>query len=145
MMTATLNKVFSGEKIIVSRPLNLMGLQVVRTVGARLVHRTRSLNDVPGIRDVPGIEDKVRLVEQDGMVLWSDFLPSDHFKSLRDECLGLAGRHPASYIRESGPNRDARVLVSSLELRRVPRLVQFLSDLRLKALLEGAERRQLVF
>jgi hypothetical protein len=136
-MLMTLNKIFSGEKIIASRPLNLMGVQVLRTVGARLVHRMRG-NDV-----VPGVEDKVRLVERDGMVLWPDFLPPDQFNELRDECLGLAGRHQASYVRESGPNRDARVLASSLELGRGSALVRFLNDLRLKALIEGVERRRL--
>jgi Phytanoyl-CoA dioxygenase (PhyH) len=137
MSTTILNKIFSDEKIIASRPLNLMGVQVLRTVGARLVHRTRAI-DV-----LPGVEDKVRLVEREGVVLWPNFLPPDQFNALRDECLGLAGRHQGSYVRESGPNRDARVLASSLELGRVPALVRFLNDLRLKALLEGAERRRL--
>ena len=143
MSTPTLNKIFSGEKIIVSRPLNLMGLQVARTVGARLVHRTRSLKDLSGIRDVPGVEDKLRLVERDGIALWSEFLPSDHLNALRDECFGLAGRHQSSYVRESGPNRDARVLASSLDLKNFAALGRFLNDSRLKALLEGAERRRL--
>ena len=137
MSTTILSKIFSGEKIIASRPLNLLGVQVLRTVGARLVHRTR------GINVVPGVQGKVRLVERDGIVLWPDFLPSDQFNALRDECLGLAGQHHASYVRKSGPNRDARVLVSSLELDRVPALVRFLKDVRLKGLLEGAERRRL--
>ena len=122
MSTTILNKIFSDEKIIASRPLNLMGVQVLRAVGARLVHRTR------GIDVVPGVEDKVRLVERDGIVLWPDFLPPDQFNALRDECLGLAGQHHASYVRKSGPNRDARVLASSLELGRVPALVRFLKD-----------------
>jgi Phytanoyl-CoA dioxygenase (PhyH) len=137
MLTTVLNKIFSDEKIIASRPLNLMGVQVLRAVGARLVHRARRIDDVPGV------EDKVRLVERDGMVRWPDFLPPDQFNALRDECLGLAGRHQASYVRMSGPNRDARVLASSLELDRVPALVRFFNDLRLKALIEGAERRRL--
>ena len=137
MLTTILNKIFSDEKIIASRPLNLMGVQVLRAVGARLVHRARRIDDVPGV------EDKVRLVERDGIVLWRDFLPPDQFNALRDECLGLAGRHQASYVRMSGPNRDARVLASSLELDRVPALVRFFNDLRLKALIEGAERRRL--
>jgi hypothetical protein len=120
-----------------------MGLQVARTVGARLVHRTRSLNDLPGVRDAPGVEDKLQLLEQDGMVLWSDFLSPDHFNALRNECFGLAGRHQSSYVRESGPNRDARVLASSLDLNNLSGLGRFLNDSRLKALLEGAERRRL--
>ena len=136
MSTTILNKIFSDEKIIASRPLNLMGVQVLRAVGARLVHRARRIDDLPGV------EDKVRLVEREGMVLWPDFLPPDQFNELRDECLGLAGRHQASYVRMSGQNRDARVLASSLELGPLTALVRFFNDLRLKALLEGAERRR---
>jgi Phytanoyl-CoA dioxygenase (PhyH) len=137
MLADTLNKVFSDQKIIVNRPLNLMGVQVLRTVGARLVYRTR------GIDLVPEVEPKVRLLERDGVALWPEFLFPNEFDALRDECLGLAGQHAASYIRQSGPNKDARVLASSLELDRLPALVRFLKNPRLKALLEGAERRRL--
>jgi Phytanoyl-CoA dioxygenase (PhyH) len=124
-------------KIIASRLLNLMGVQVLRAVAARLVYHTR------GIDLVPGVEEKVRLLEGDGIALWPDFLPRNEFNVLRDECLGLAGRHTASYVRQSGPNRDARVLASSLDSGLVPALVRFLNDSRLTALLEGAERRRL--
>jgi hypothetical protein len=128
---------FTDKKIIDSKPLNLMGLQMFRTLGARLAHRSRRIDVLPDVRD------KAEQLERDGIVLCPDFLPSDHFDALRNECLGLAGPHPASYVRMSGPNRDARVLVRSLELGRLPALARFLNCTRLKALLEGAERRRL--
>jgi hypothetical protein len=43
----------------------------------------------------------------------------------------------------SGPNRDARVPVRSIELGRLPGLARFLDCSRLRGLLEGAERRRL--
>jgi hypothetical protein len=129
---------FSDKKIIESKPFNMLGLQVFRSVGARLVHRCRR------IKIVPSVEDKVRQVERDGIVIWRDFLTADHFDALRAECLDLPGSAaPGSYVRDSGPNRDARILVSGLDLRRLPALAQFLGDFRLKALCEGAERRPL--
>jgi hypothetical protein len=128
---------FTDKKIINSRPLNLMGLQVLRALGARLAHRSRRI-DV-----VPDVEDEVQQLEREGVVVWPDFLPADDFEELRNECLGLAGPHPASYVRMSGPNRDARVLVRSLDLDRLPALARFLDCTHLRALLEGAERRRL--
>jgi len=90
------------------------------------------------------VADKVRQVEQNGIVLWHDFLASDHFNSLRAECMNLpVSSTPGSYVRNSGPNRDARVRVSDLDLSRVPALVRFLADSHLRALLEAAERRRL--
>lgn len=126
---------FTDKKIIESKPLNLMGLQVLRALGARLAHRSRRFHVLSGVRH------KVEQLEREGIVLCSDFLPADRFAALRNECLGLAGLHPASYIRTSGPNRDARVLVRNLDLSHLPALGSFLDDPRLKALLEGAERR----
>lgn len=132
-----LQRVFSGEKVIPNKTLNLLGVQVFRSVSARLVHLSRRVNVAPTVKD------RVRLIERDGMALWPDFLPSAEFQALRDECFGLAGRHEASYVRSSGPNRDARVLASDLDPGRVPHLMALLHDARLKGLLEGAERRRL--
>jgi hypothetical protein len=136
-MPSFLNRVFSAEKIIEHTPLNAAGMQVFRAVGARLVYRSR------GVGEVNGLDDKVATLVRDGMLVWTDFLPPAEFGALRAECLGLAGRHEASYVRQSGPNRDARVLASSLERSTVPALTRFLNDPRLRSLLEGAERRRL--
>ncbi|WP_045837148.1 phytanoyl-CoA dioxygenase family protein [Hyphomicrobium sp. 99] len=129
---------FSDKKIVESKPLNLLGLQVLRSVGARFVHRCRH------IPIEPSVKDKVRQVERNGIVLWHDFLSGDHFNALRAECMDLPGSsRPGSYVRDSGPNRDARIRVSDLDLTLVPALVRFLNDFRLRALFEGAERRRL--
>jgi len=129
--------IFSDRKVINSRLLNLLGLQALRALGARLAHRNRRIEVAPAVRN------QVKKLEVDGIVVWADFLPEEQFRALRDACSALVASHPDSYVRQSGPTRDARVLVSKLDLGRVPSLAQFLNDPRLRALLEAAERRPL--
>jgi hypothetical protein len=54
---------FTDRKIIDSKPLNMMGLQVFRTLGARLAHRSRHIDVLPDVRD------EVEQLERDGTVL----------------------------------------------------------------------------
>src|SRR6476620_1041852 len=78
-----LRDILSDKKIINDRALNLLGVQVARSIAARVV-RNRRLFPVN-----PELQDKREELEREGIVTWPDFLLPEDFAAVRHECLKL--------------------------------------------------------
>jgi hypothetical protein len=134
---SSISRIFSGDKMVRSKTLNLLGTQVFRAVAARTIY-----NRVPvSIED--DLREKCDEVQREGILLWPDFLPPGEFQSMQRECLNLLNGNGDFRCRNSGPNTDARLLVQSVDPDVIPVTRRFLADRRLKNILEASERREI--
>src|ERR1051326_1315612 len=92
-------RVFSADKTIDSPLLNRLGVQVFRTVVARLMY-----NIVPAPKNSL-IDEKYKELMRDGFSLWPNFLPEKDFLELEKEAL--------SFIRSGNPKIQARIVGSN--------------------------------
>lgn len=135
---APLRQVVSGDKIVESELLNVLGIQVHRTLASRLIYHLRKVAVDPAVRD------RVDELRREGIVLWPNFLPSDHFEGLRRECLPVFEEHSDKlYVLPSGPNTYEELKVRKVDASVLPYTHKFFAEPRLHALLEAAEKRPL--
>jgi hypothetical protein len=127
-----IREIFSDKKTIDNRALNLLGVQVIRSIAARMVYNRRSF---PVDNK---LQDKLEELEREGMVTWPDFLSPDDFDAVQRECLDLVAKDGGLPSRKFGPNTVGRVGVAGTN-----QLGLFFADRRLQNLLEMAERRPL--
>ena len=78
-----LRQIVGTNKVVDSKLLNLLGVQVQRTLAARLIYNTRRVSVDKAVKD------KVDEIRREGIVLLPDFLPPDHFEGVRREYLPL--------------------------------------------------------
>ena len=131
-------EIFSGRKIIESKTLNFFGLQVQRIIAARLIYNFRS---VSGEEDV---KDEVGEIIREGILMLPNFLPPDHFESVRRECLLLLDEDPdKARILVHGPNTLEWAEFKHFEEDILPNTSKAFADPRLHAILEGVEKRPL--
>jgi hypothetical protein len=135
---------FSGDKVVGSYLLNVLGAQIFRTVTARSI-----FNSVPvlsgAFRSSPGdtVKKKFAELRREGIVVWPDFLPRDEFERVRQECFNLIRDNSQVEVERWGPN--------TLEIRRVrdgeagamSSIYRLIADRRLRGILEAAEKRPL--
>jgi len=135
LKTMPLLRVLSKDKLIQSPILNRMGVQVARTLAARGIYHMR-----PAHID-PSIKDKVAEVKRDGMTIFEDFLPPDHFEDVKRECLALidSQEQHVTTLRH-GPNRVQYARTNEFDRSRWPRTREFLGDSRLRGVLEAMEK-----
>jgi hypothetical protein len=133
----SVGRVFSGDKVVESQLLNLLGAQVFRTIAARSIYRARP------VAVGEDVKDKLETLERDGIVVWSDFLSPEHFEQVRRECFELVPAHRETLNRTSGANRLHALHVRKVEPERSPAIRRFYADRRLEELVEAAERRPL--
>jgi phytanoyl-CoA dioxygenase PhyH len=133
-----LTRIPSGDKIIESRLLNVLGVQVLRTIAARTIYNARfaHVND--------SIKDTVDELRREGIVVWPDFLPTGQFEAVRRESeVLLAKNHGAFVVDMQGPNGVESARVANLGERVLPNTYRLLADPRLQAVFESAEKRRL--
>src|SRR5712691_4970802 len=133
----SVGRVFSGDKVVESRLLNVLGVQVFRTVAARSIYNMRRVSAGEDVKE------KLKTLERDGIVAWPDFLPPAQFEGVRRECFALVPHHREVLNRSSGGNSLHVLHIKKVETELSPNIYSFLADRRLKQLLEGAERRPL--
>jgi hypothetical protein len=133
----SIGRVFSGDKVVDSKLFNVLGAQVFRTIAARSIYNARRADVSEPVRA------KLDELGRDGIVVWPDFLPRDHFENVRRECVELAMSHDQILDRESGPTTIQALHVRKVEDHLLPNILKFLADQRLQELFEGAERRPL--
>jgi hypothetical protein len=133
----SIGRVFSGDKVVESRVLNVLGAQVFRTIAARSIYNTRQV----GVSDE--VKDKLTTLVRNGIVVWPNFLPATHFEGVWRECFDLVPAHRETLNRTSGANTVQALHVRKVEPELLPNLHKFLADRRLHELVEGAERRPL--
>lgn len=131
----SLNKIFSADKVVDNWLFNLIGVQVFRTIAARLVYNSRP------VRTSGTLEDKIQKLQREGMLVWPNFLPAEQFETLKRECVDALRSENGFKSRRSGRNIDARIAVRNIDVSSIPTLRGLLVDRRLQGILEAAERR----
>lgn len=130
-----LTKIFSRQKTVDSKLLNVLGIQVARTLMARAIYNMR-----PRLHAQWAVEHNI--LRRDGVLVIPNFLPRQVFEPLRDEAVAFVSdpTHHTS-VRSVGCNR-----LEIVDIRRcaeqLPTTQQFFDGPRLRTLLEGAERRR---
>jgi len=131
-------RVFTADKLIDSRLLNLAGIQVLRQVAARVLLASRRLLR-PASRRIEGN----RALAAEGLLVLSDFLPPEQFQQLRAECLAaLDDADVAKSDLQHGPTIVRRIHLR-LHGNRLPIAEAVTSSPRLMALLGAAEAKDL--
>jgi len=133
-----LRQIVSVNKIVDSKLLNLLGVQVQRTLAARLIYNLRRVSVDEAIKD------KVDELRREGMVLLSNFLPPDHFEGVRREYLPLLDENADKLtVYKHGPNIYQLASIRNFDASVLPYAYKFLAEPRLHAILEAAEKRPL--
>jgi hypothetical protein len=133
-----LRQIVSSDKIVDSKLLNLLGVQVQRTLAARLLYNLRPMSVDKSVKD------KVDELRSEGLVLWPNFLPPDHFEGIRREYLPLLEDHADKLtVYKHGPNTYEIARIRNFDARVLPYTYKFLAEPRLQAILEAAEKRPL--
>jgi hypothetical protein len=131
----SMRKIFSKEKVVPSRILNVLGVQVFRTIAARsLYNRASPVEDYD-------VSEKCSVLNRDGILVWPDFLPPDEFEKVSCECFNVLTPGNEFKTRMNGPNLHSRRFVEDIPRETIPATLKLLSDRRLRGILEAAERR----
>jgi Phytanoyl-CoA dioxygenase (PhyH) len=126
---------FTGAKLIKSRFLNRLGLQVARTYGARWLYNLR-----PSPVD-PSIRNYLRQLRHDGMVVIENFFPDAEFAALKKECLDiLANNESKLNTRMHGPTEYSIAVIKDFPDAKQDHIRKFYADPRLYALMQAAEK-----
>lgn len=132
-----LTRVPTGDKMIENRLLNVLGVQVVRTVAARVMYNIRPVSVDPLIRD------RIAELRREGVTVWPDFLPREAFDAVRCEFLAILDLARTG-VRDEQHGRNRLELMDVLELgERLPATCSVLAASPLLMLLEAAEKRPL--
>jgi hypothetical protein len=135
-----LRQIFGENKVVDSKLLNFLGVQVQRTLAARLIYNLRHASMDKAIKD------KVDELRCEGIVLLPDFLPSDHFEGVRREYLPLLEENADKLtVYKHGPNTYEFAHIRDFDTTTLPYTYKFLADPRLHAILEAAEKRPLSY
>jgi hypothetical protein len=133
-----LRQIVGTNKVVDSKLLNLLGVQVQRTLAARLIYNLRRVSVDKAIKN------KVDELKREGIVLWTDFLPPDHFEGIRREYLPLLDENADKLtVYRHGPNTYEMAHIRDFDASVLPYTYKFLADSRLHAILEAAEKRPL--
>ena len=128
-------QVLSDEKVVSSPLLNRLGVQLVRSALAHGLYRVRP-------RPVPDeVRREVDALRRDGVVVLPGFLPEDQFEALRTEFFDVVEHHIDDFMTLDDANVYQMGYVHELGEQLIPKTCQFLREPRLRALLEGAEKR----
>ena len=133
-----LRQMVSGDKTVDSKLLNLLGVQVQRTLAARLIYHLRR------VAVDKAVKDKVDELRSEGCVLLPDFLPPEHFESIRREYLPLLDNYADKWtVYKHGPNTYEVARVRDFDASLLPYTYQFLAEPRLQGILQAVEKRPL--
>jgi hypothetical protein len=133
----SVDRIFSGDKVVDSFLWNCLGAQVLRTVAARWIYNTFPVS-VSGI-----VEDKFAELRREGIVAWPNFLARDDFERIKRECATLIRNHDQVKVEKWGANTVERVFLKNAEPDATPSIHRLITDERLQGILETAEKRPL--
>jgi Phytanoyl-CoA dioxygenase (PhyH) len=126
-----LRRLFSDDKTVDNRALNLAGAQPLRAVLARLLYKVR-----PGSQD-PLMRELVRK----GIVLIEDFLQPSLFTAVEREADELMATVDPTWVIGSGTTEIRRHALAQVDLAPFPQLERWRTDQRVGTLAAEAERR----
>jgi hypothetical protein len=129
-------RTFTADKIVKSKVLNSMGLQVLRMKLAHKRYKRKHIN-IP-----TQYIDEIKSFEQYGVLQLNDFLPSIEFLKLKEECLLIkADEAWKETEKEFGPNKLYMFDLYSLSPQKYPKLFAFFKNKKLNDLFSILERR----
>ncbi len=134
-------RVLSASKIIDSKLLNVLGVQVIRTVAAKTIHRMRRF-------PVPNeLRDQVKAIRKEGIVVIKDFLSEEQFTDLREECFRLfEAEDVPRVVHDHGAAKLEQVNLLEITGRQdYPQVFSLLEHPRLRDLICIAEKRNVDF
>jgi len=132
-----IGRLFSQDKVIESRALNMLGAQVFRTVAARVVYNLRRV----AVADL--VNREVAELRRDGIVVLRDFLPVDQFERVRAECAWLDGQRAQITTSRRGPTIVEEIAIARFPEQLLPSTYEFYDDPRLRAIVAASEQRPL--
>lgn len=131
-----LKSILSGSKVIENTPLNMLGVQVMRTVATRLIYSLRSACEDEFVKE------KIDELRRDGILVLHDFLPRDQFERVQQECRRLLDEKRDKLPNKGfGMNVLERSKILSISESELPSTYQFLANREMHAILEAAEKR----
>ena len=128
-------RLFSRDKVIDSRVLNMMGAQVFRTLVARVAYHSRRV-EVP-----EEVANEVAELKREGMVAVRDFLSPEHFDRVRAECAWLDRQQDQIATFRHGPTTLEAIAIRNFSERVLPSIYGFYNDPRLRGIVTAAEQR----
>jgi hypothetical protein len=140
----SVGRIFSGDKVVDSYPLNILGAQVLRTIAARLLYNSfsASYHAVPAsLSDIT--QEKVAELQREGIVTWPDFLPRDEFERVRRECFNLIRNHSQVGVHSWGANTIENLGLREVNTDAMLSIQRLTIDPRLEGILGAAEKRPL--
>lgn len=129
-----LSRVLSGDKVIHSKPLNVLGAQVLRALAARAVYTVRPARTDDAVRSA------VDELNREGLLLLPDFLSPDHLEGVVRECAWLDEHAGTRLTDREGPNTMEVIRIEHFREHTLPHIHRFFGDHGLNALLRAAER-----
>ena len=132
------SRIFSSARLVESSLLNRIGIQVFRVLTARLLYNLRVVSGGNHAKDAAA-----ELISE-GILVWPDFLPGDEFEALRREILKVV-EEPDEKLKTKvhGSTISTTRSIGSLSSSLIPHTHKFLSDRRLRGVLEAVEKRNL--
>lgn len=131
-----LTRIFTATKTVDNKLLNRLGLQSLRSVAARSIHHL-----LPAITDA-AVKETIDELEREGLVILPNFLPSDLFELVRQECVALINNNPNRLdVLCAGPNTVEIAKLSNFRSSELQFTHEFFSYPKLKALMQAAEKR----
>ena len=127
-------RILSGDKVIDSKVLNLLGVQPLRTIAARLVYSSRR------VEVDSGVERQADDLRNTGLLVIEDFLPPSLFEAVVRECALLDRRADLAVAAAQGSLTQTVIRASDLGPQSCPAIHAFFADSRLTALLNACEK-----
>lgn len=107
-MMANLSKIFSSEKLVDGKVLNLLGIQVFRTLLARAIYSFKSLFHHVAHKD------ETNKLRQEGVLVIPDFMSAEKFEELQRHCFEIIDSHKPDVEKElHGSNHTEYWSISS--------------------------------
>lgn len=132
---ALLSEILSEEKVVRSRLLNRLGLQVARTMVAHAVYHLHKV-------ETPSrLNHHVEALRRDGLLVLHDFLSASEFDALRSEFFDAYDRYREQLFTVNSTNLYEMAYLHRLPPDGIPHARRFLDSPTLHQLLEGAEKR----
>lgn len=129
--------VFSGQKFVKNRFLNLFGLHIFRILLSNLCFNIRSK------KLFSKLTEEEKLLRTDGVIVIHDFLPQNEFEGLQKEFDNQKNYEGTENIIEDGDSVWSRRKFSKKHFEKMPFTKKFLTNQKLLKLINIAESRQL--
>ena len=128
--------IFSGQKVVQSHLLNLLGLHICRILVARFFYSLRTM------LLFSKLTEEQKILRKDGIIMIKNFLPNDKFESLKNEFENAKNFDGTDSETIDGDSIWSRRKFNRVQYANLPNTKTLLSNLRLLNLINSAEARK---